>query len=146
MKITFTVLIFIIIIFLIIGLVMLYSKNAVSSPNNYKGMKSYQVLTPIKDNGRHMNLCPSGCIRGVCNNGGNCKYDFQCQYCQDPRTNMFYVNFDKEREILPVYEESKNLKKREKRLLNEVIEENNEYIDKLNKDIMKYNTTIFSKV
>jgi hypothetical protein len=140
MNIAFTVLIFIIVILLIIGLVMLYSKNAVSSPSNYKGMKSYQVLTPIKDDGGNMNLCPSGCVRGVCNKGANCKYDFQCQYCQDPSTNMFYVNFDHSRRILPVYAEEETLNYSEIQLLNRSIDKNNKYIDMLNDRIEMINS------
>lgn len=140
MKITFTVLIFIIVILLIIGLVMLYSKNAVSSPSNYKGMKTYQVLTPIKDDGGNMNLCPSGCVRGVCNKGGNCNYDFQCQYCQDSNTNMFYVNFNNSKKILPAYAEEETLNYSEIQMLNKSIDKNNKYIDLLNQRIQMINS------
>jgi hypothetical protein len=95
---------------------------------------------PIKgDSSKDMNYCLDGCVRGACklssNNPKSCKYDFQCEYCQDKDTNMFYVDFNQEREILPLYEEQKNLNYSQDQLLNDQIEENNEYIKKLNKQI-----------
>ena len=51
----------------------------------------YKVLTSNKTN----NICLQGCVKGVCekqnNNPLECKYNFQCSYCQDKDTNMFYV-------------------------------------------------------
>lgn len=129
-----------IILFLIIILVIIIITIFSKFMHNNNDMKSYQVLMPIKDtSSEDMNYCLGGCIRGACklpsNNPKSCKYDFQCEYCQDEDTNMFYVDFDQEREILPIYEEQKKLNYSQDQLLNRQIEENNEYIKKLNKQI-----------
>lgn len=117
-------------------------------------MKSYDVLLPIKGNGENMNNCLPNCIRGVCkkNNlniynqeqeedSNSCKFDFQCQYCQDKKTNMFYVDFNSEheKEILPLYEEE-DLNLVQQNELNKQIEQNNEYINELNKRIKNMNS------
>ena len=104
--------------------------------------EEYKVLTPLKGDGKNMNLCPTGCIRGSCSNksSDNCKYDFQCQYCQDATTNMFYVEFNKEREILPLYEEQKNMNLSQITLLNQSINSNNKYIDQINNKLKIINS------
>ena len=81
----------------------------------YSGLfkhREYTVLPPIKGDGTNMNMCLDGCIRGTCKRtknptSKNCKYDYQCQYCQDKKTDMFYVDtdLDIEAEIKPIYEE-----------------------------------------
>jgi hypothetical protein len=104
----------------------------------------YQVMMPLKGGAQNMNPCLPGCIRGTCNTSAklknNCKYDFQCQYCQDKKTDMFYVNFDNEREILPIYEEEGKLNLTQTQLLNKSIDKNNKYIDLLNSKIMMMNS------
>jgi hypothetical protein len=110
---------------------------------NENGMKSYDVLLPIKGDGENMNYCLNGCTRGSCvknNSPNSCKYDFQCNYCQDKKTNMFYVDFNNniEKEIIPIYEEE-NLNLTQKDMLNESIENNNEYIKELNDRIKNLN-------
>ena len=131
----FSVLVVIIIIVIIISIMLLLSKFSSDNNDNNDEMLSYYVQTPIKDDGENMNYCLEGCIRGTCkksNLKNSCKNDFQCQYCQDKKTNMFYVNFDNEREIVPLYEEDNKLNEEEKLLLNESIKKNNIYIDQLN--------------
>ena len=134
--------IIILVFFLAVISYLIYCLKNNSNNNGIKGIKEYKVLDnnielPLKGDGKNMNLCLPGCIRGVCGQKGknNCKYDFQCQYCQDVKTNMFYVNFDKEREIVPLYEEERNLTIPQKNLLNDEIIKNNEYIHKLNDKI-----------
>jgi hypothetical protein len=119
--------------------VIIYLLKKYGYNDEIKGLKEYKVLDdniklPLKGNGKNMNSCLPGCIRGMCGKkgGNNCKYDFQCQYCQDVKTNMFYVNFDNEREIVPLYEEEKKLTIPQENLLNDEIKKNNEYIHKLN--------------
>ena len=134
-----TLLILILIVILVIICIAIFAKIT----NNHD-IKSYKVLMPIKENSsKDMNYCLNGCVRGRCTNPSNksnsCKYDFQCQYCQDKDTNMFYVEFNQEREIVPLYEEQKHLNHNEDNLLNNQIEENNEYIKKLNKQIREDN-------
>ena len=100
-------------------------------------------MLPLKDNAKNMNLCLPGCVRGTCTqpnkNKNFCNYDFQCQYCQDKKTNMFYVNFDNEKEIVPIYEE-KSLNYKETELLNNLIKKDNDYIHLLNKQIKIFNS------
>lgn len=110
------------------------------------GINKYKILTPIKGDGKNMNMCPEGCIRGVCKkNKKSCKYDFQCQYCQDKKTQMFYVDLNNlnknyEQKILPIYEEEEKLNPVQKYLLNNEINENNKYINLLNKRIKTINS------
>ena len=109
--------------------------------NKKQEAKVYNVLMPLQGDAQNMNICPKGCIRGNCNRkNGDCKYDFQCQYCSDAKTNNFYVEFNDERKIVPLYEEEDKLKNKQKNKLNEEIEKNNTYIELLNKKIMMMNS------
>ena len=106
-------------------------------------MHSYFTQEPIKADGEDMNYCLPGCIRGTCqkNNKNNyCKHDFQCQSCQDEKTNMFYATFDDERNIIPLYEEEHKLSNKQELLLNNSIRKNNIYIDNLNDKIKILNS------
>jgi hypothetical protein len=109
-----------------------------------KSVTQYEVMMPLKGNAKNMNPCLPGCIRGTCNTSAgqsnNCKHDFQCQYCQDPTSNMFYANFDNEREIVPIYEEEGKLNLTQTQILNKDIDKNNKYIDLLNSKIMMMNS------
>jgi hypothetical protein len=133
---------FVLLFFLALISILIYFLKKYANNDRISGMKEYKIADsdvklPLKGNGKNMNTCLPGCIRGVCSGkgGNNCKYDFQCQYCQDVKTNMFYVNFDNEREIVPLYQEEKNLTLPQKNLLNNEIKKNNEYIHKLNERI-----------
>jgi hypothetical protein len=108
--------------------------------NNNVSLKNNNVSLPLTGNGNNMNWCPSGCVRGTCTKGKECVYDFQCQYCEDKKTKMFYVNFDQERNILPLLEEQKRLSEPQKDDLNMTIQDNNNYIKKLNIEIRKMNS------
>ena len=112
------------------------------SPINHidSEMHEYEVSLPLTGNGNNMNLCPSGCVRGTCVKGKKCTYDFQCQYCYDQKTKMFYANFDQARNILPVLQEEKRLSVLQKDDLNIMIDDNNKYIKKLNTQIRKINS------
>ncbi len=114
----------------------------------YEKIKEYEIKMPKKGDGKNFLYCPKGCDRGVCKDkkqGENrvkdhCQFDFQCQYCEDRNTHMFYVggNFENERDILPTYTQPKiQLSDYEK--LNKRIDENNQYIQQLNKNIKKEN-------
>jgi cell division protein FtsL len=69
------------------------------SSDNTTETKEYQILPPQNGNIDNMNNCMEGCHRGKCTgekdmnkNSNSCKSDYQCQYCKDPKTNMFYVS------------------------------------------------------
>lgn len=133
-----TIFIFIIIlitIFLIVDLCIKYRRK--------KEGISYNVLTPLVDDGKNMKYCLNGCVRGMCNknidNKGGCKYNFQCSYCQDKPTHMFYARFNKEKKVVPIYDRSKELNNKQKKKLNERIDENNSYVKLLNKKINTLN-------
>ena len=145
----------IILIFLILFVILILIIRKFNTSIINTGAKSYSVLSPIKGNGANMDYCPPKCVRGQCNtskvvnkgiesedSSNKCKYDFQCQYCQDKKTNMFYVNFDKEREILPIYaeEEEHKLTYNQELRLNNDIKTNNKYIGELNKKIKLMNS------
>ncbi len=129
------------IIFLIIIFIALFVRLAFPIEQD---IKEYTITK--SGNGKGMNMCPPGCLRGSCHKINNpikdaCKYNFQCQYCQDKTTNNFYVssNMDQEKEILPIYEEQQHLTISQKDLLNDAIKENNQYIIDINKKIMDMN-------
>jgi hypothetical protein len=108
-----------------------------------KPSNEYEIMMPLQGDAKHMNLCPTGCSLGVCKKGsGQCKYDFQCEYCSDKNTNTFYVEFDNDREILPLYEEEKKMNNSQKNTLNDMIKTNNDYISELNKKIVMMNNDI----
>jgi len=124
------------IIFLVIIIIGVFLKFTHFYDNT---IDSYQIWMPISDNAKNMNKCPFGCVRGSCNksNSNNgCKYNFQCEYCKDRITNQFYVEFNDERNILPLYAEEEELTNRQKTELNKSIDKNNKYIKELNKRIM----------
>lgn len=128
------------IILILIFIKIYYTFNVVGVVDDSE-MKSYNILTPIHGDGKNMNLCPKGCIRGACNKKmGGCNYDFQCQYCNDQKTNMFFVDMNDERQIIPLYEEEEKLNSNQKNRLNESISKNNEYIEILNKKIIMMNS------
>jgi len=136
-----TIIIIIFVILFVILFIALFAKLV--GETNY-GFHQYQVINlPLKDKSKDMNYCLPGCVRGSCNpnnSKNSCKYGFQCQYCQDRKTNMFYVDFNDEREIVPLYEEESKLNYNQKNRLNQSIEKNNEYIQLLNDKIMMMNS------
>ena len=143
-NILFSILIVVIIIGIIMIIILLLSKFSNIDKIDDE-MHSYYVQTPVRAEGKNMNYCLPGCVRGNCkkNNVKNsCKYDFQCQYCQDKNTNMFYVNFDNERTIVPIYEEerSNKLNQKQESELNKTIKNNNIYITQLNNKIDMLNS------
>jgi hypothetical protein len=137
-------LILILIIIFIIIFIGLFVKLSFPIEND---VKEYSVIKT--GDAKNMNLCPIGCSRGACKkiklneskSNNYCKYNFQCNYCQDRVTNQFYVHPDvnNEKQILPIYEESKHLVISQKDLLNEAIKKNNDYIIELNNKIRKNN-------
>lgn len=110
-------------------------------------LKKYTITMPVKGNGQNMNNCPRGCVRGACkhkNNNNNklshmCTFDYQCQYCNDRKTNMFYVSgdYENEKEIVPKYAEHQQPSELDN--LNNSIKNNNVYINELNSAIKKMN-------
>ena len=108
---------------------------------NYKGKKEYNFLYPKSFVADNIDQCPPGCVRGVCDKKeikGHCFNDYQCSYCADEETNMFYVDFDNRGEILYKYNKNYNNKKTKK--LNKKIKENNNYISDLNVHIKDINS------
>ena len=136
----YKIMIFFLLIFLIILIVEFYFKFSNKNiPDDEMGM--YDVQESVSGDGKNMNNCLNGCVRGVCNKKkGACKYDFQCQYCKDIATNSFYVDFNDERRIIPVYEEDKKLNINQTTLLNDSISKNNRYINMLNHKIELMNS------
>lgn len=112
-----------------------------STMRSDKISEEYDIQTPLQGNAKNMNLCPSGCYRGFCQKGkGECKYDFQCEFCADKKTNTFYVEpGNNTRQILPLYEEENHMNNKQKSELNVMIEKNNNYINELNKRISMIN-------
>lgn len=108
-------------------------------------LKKYTITMPVKGNGQNMNNCPIGCVRGACKHNNNnklshmCTFDYQCQYCNDRKTNMFYVSgdYENEKEIVPKY--AQHQQPTELDNLNNTIKNNNIYISELNNTIKKMN-------
>ena len=143
-----TIAIFIFILFLVFifiyGIILLTNVNVKE--------KQYDIVLPYMKSAKDAIICPIGCVRGRCNkintnqntttttatNQNNCKYDFQCNYCQDKDTTLMYVDFNNNRTLQPIYEEE-GLSPFQKRTLNDEIDDNNKYIKELNKTIMTVN-------
>jgi len=139
-NILYNLLIFIGIIVIIIIIVQTYFKFTTHSDSESK-MKEYDIQLPLEGDAKNMNNCPQGCIRGACAKKiGGCHYDFQCQYCRDDKTNMFFVDMNDERPIQALLEEEEKLNSTQKNRLNDEIEKNNKYIDILNKKIVMMNS------
>ena len=139
-NILYNLLIFIGIIVIIIILVQIYFKFTTPGDLDSK-MKEYDIVMPIKGNAKNMNNCPQGCVRGACaKKVGGCSYDFQCQYCKDDKTSMFFVDMNDESRIQALLEEEEKLNSTQKNRLNEEIEKNNKYIGILNKKIVMMNS------
>lgn len=144
----YSLFILVIIIIIIIIIILLLNKfgHINNETNNNNGLSSYYIDTPIKGNATNMNDCLPGCIRGRCNKNINnsCKYDYECHYCRDKNTNMFYVNLDynhykNENNIMNTYQKHNKLNYEEEITLNKNIKENNNYIKTLNDKIKKLN-------
>jgi hypothetical protein len=139
-NILYTIIIFILIIIFIFIIVLLYSKFGGNNLINTE--KKIYDITPIKGDVSNMNICPKGCVRGRCDiskKNNSCKYDFQCNMCQDNQTKMFYLNYDK-KNIIPIYEESSKLNYNQIKLLDKEINRDNIYIKNLNNTIIKLNS------
>ena len=124
--------------------ILIFIKLNKNTSINEEGIHEYNVETPIKASGKNMNYCKPGCVRGVCNRKdltkNHCIHDFDCNYCQDKDTNMFYVNFNNDRYIIPLYEEEHKLNKNQVSQLNKDIKINNNYIHQLNNKIKLINS------
>ena len=142
------IILFILILLLIFFIAKYVSKTVKEKELIESESKSYQVITPFKGDGKNFNNCPRGCSLGNCvhkNRGINdknshmCTFDFQCEYCNDRKTKMFYVdgNHENEKNIVPKYAE--NTKPSQLENLNKKINDNNNYIQKLNSAIKKMN-------
>ncbi len=103
-------------------------KNTTKTDNKNTTTKKDEKNNTTKTDNKNTNKKP------------HCEYDFQCNYCRDPSTNQFYVNFEQnqKRKIVPVYEEEMLGTIAEKKL-NEEIKKNNQYIKKLNAHIKEIN-------
>lgn len=67
------------------------------SVHNYEKKNNiYDILEETqKGNKPNQNMlrCPNGCVRGRCDVGKNgCKYDYQCTFCKDTLTKLFYTD------------------------------------------------------
>jgi hypothetical protein len=138
--------ILIIIVLIITGIIL----SILISNYNNNTVKNYYSNLPFKsiiqDNAKNMSACPNGCVRGVCSHKQRCTnphqqnccvYDFQCNYCKDPITQNYYLNSNANPRLAIAY--NKNVNNRQTEILNKKIKKQNEYIQKLNKEIVNVN-------
>lgn len=136
----------VIIILIIIVIVLCYFGYYVMTKIVDKESGEYTIILPHNGPANNMNDCLRGCQRGVCldksrkSGEKHCKFDFQCQYCRDKDTNMFYTNgnYDNESNIVPEYEDAEQ---NEIESLNKMIKKNNLYIKDMNEIIMNDSLT-----
>ena len=130
------------IIVILIGLYYLVNKTNLIVPK-YQQINTYTIQQQPKGfSSENMDICKSGCVRGRCKNSNSkngCKYDFQCNYCKDKETDQFYVDLTNYEELQPIYDEQKKISTSQTEDLNDIIQENNEYINNLNEKIQDYN-------
>jgi len=136
----------VIIILIIIVIILCYFGYYVMTKIVDKESGEYTIILPHNGPANNMNDCLKGCQRGRCLNKSDkseekhCKFDFQCQYCRDKDTNMFYTNgnYDNESNIVPEYEDAEQ---NEIESLNKMIKKNNLYIKDMNEIIMNDSLT-----
>ena len=136
----------VIIILIIIVIILCYFGYYVMTKIVDKESGEYTIILPHNGPANNMNDCLRGCQRGGCLNKSDksgekhCKFDFQCQYCRDKDTNMFYTNgnYDNESNIVPEYEDAEQ---NEIESLNKMIKKNNLYIKDMNEIIMNDSLT-----
>jgi len=140
----------IVIFFTLIILILLIIYYLINNTNyiykHQKGLKIYNIQSMSRGNdSKNMLKCKKGCIRGICkdkNLENGCKYDYQCNYCIDENTDKFYVNYTGYKKLLPDYELQEELSTHQHSKLNNKIQQNNENINILNKQINKNNSLI----
>lgn len=139
--------ILIILIFIVLLITGIIISLLISDYNENKIKKYYSDLSfnsIIKDNGSNLKNCPDGCVRGICTHKNNCinptknnccVYDFQCNYCKDKYTNNYYLDTVSNPKLTIDYNNNiKNINN-----LNVRIKKQNDYINKLNKEIIDIN-------
>ena len=134
------------IIIILVGLYYLINKTNIITPK-YEELNTYTIQQIPKGNSsENMDMCKQGCVRGRCthkntnkNTKNGCKYDFQCNYCKDKETDQFYIDLTNYEELQPIYDEQKKISTSQTEDLNNIIQENNEYINELNDKIQDYN-------
>ena len=139
------ILIFIVLIITGIILSILISNYNNNTVKNYYSNLPFKSI--IQDNAKNMNPCPIGCVRGVCSHKERCTnpqqqnccvYDFQCNYCKDKVTENYYLNSNVNPRLTRAYNKNK-INNRQTEILNKKIKKQNDYIQKLNKEILIVN-------
>lgn len=134
-------------IFIIIGIIFSILIVQYYYPNNKLNIINFQSI--YKDNSKNLKNCPKGCIRGVCSNKSNnnssqyCKYDFNCNYCNDVDTENYYLDTVSNPKLTQKYNSiQQELNENNINDINKKIKEQNIYINKLNQQIKKMNIQV----
>lgn len=139
------ILIFTLIIFIIIFTFISYKIINNNINDKYKQLPFNSYYTKKSKN---IKKCPHGCVRGRCDYNKYCKdhfppypkccaFDFQCNYCKDVDTGMYYIQPGYDDNI--EYKYNKKMNQDQTDLFNDQIRENNKYIRRINKKINKIN-------
>ena len=134
----------IVIIIILLFFIMYYITNHTNMFGKVESKTREYQITKGNVASPYLDICKKGCVRGVCrtknsNSKEFCKYDFQCNYCKDRKSDNFYVDLTNYEEVLPDYDLQEELSPKQQNELNYEISENNEYIEDLNDKIRKYN-------
>jgi len=136
--------IILVVVLLAIGAYFLYEYVEYSVDQAYR-----ELPTKVRvGSGKNMKNCPKGCTRGTCKYNPKCRnhlgsdpeccaFDFQCQYCRD-KTGEYYLKPWEN----PWIDSEYNNPDAPTDELNQVIQEQNDYIKQLNKQIRHKNDMI----
>lgn len=109
--------------------------------NQYREMGNHPQYQP---NYKNINRkCPDGCIRGKCidfnpYNRNKCAFNFECRNCRDSTGQIYKELYDSETRYINKYY-NKDISIDSINALNDVINKQNLYIFRLNKEIEKDN-------
>ncbi len=98
--------------------------------NNYILLESEE-----EDKGMEKIKCKSGCVKGKCEEKGDCKNDDDCNLCVDSQGGFYGNVSSKDKERVEALEEEELLQEKRIKELEEMIKSRNKQIEDLNKYI-----------
>jgi len=144
----FILLILILIVLIIFGIIMMIIVNNFSEKNTIKHYSKLPFESIYTGDAKNMKMCPQGCVRGVCSNKKQCLnsknenccvYDFQCNYCKDGLTKQYYLDSATNPQLDIKYQTQSSMDQKTMDDFEKEINQQNDYIDELNKEIKKIN-------
>ena len=140
--------IFVTLVVIIFCLVLAYVVYNIIDNNTNNKYKNLPFHSYYSGKSKHMKKCPNGCIRGRCDYNKYCRdhfppypkccaFDFQCNYCKDVDTGLYYIQPGYDDNIENKY--NKQMNESQTEIMNRDIKNNNQYINRINRKIKNIN-------